>query len=123
MGAMKSILGAALVAALAISLAIPASAHDKRFKTRVTIANPPLTARYEGDVISQKGSCVRYRTVEFWYDHEGMPDELVDTITATREGHWSYEFIGDAYYARVRRVVKKPGDHKHICKGDRSPTV
>lgn len=44
-------------------------------------------------------------------------------LTVLALGVLALGFIGKAYYARVKRVVKKPGDHKHVCKGDRSPTI
>ncbi len=120
---MKRPLIAVVALALLSPLAVPAAAHEKTFKSRVTIENPPLTARYEGDVFSGSRTCVRRRVVQFWYDYEGAPDKLVSEIRSTRGGHWSYEFIGDAYYARVVRVVKRSGDHRHVCRGDRSPTI
>jgi hypothetical protein len=112
----------ALLVAVGAALAVPASAHNKRYKSRVTIEHPS-DPNYEGDVHSRKGACVRYRMVQFWLDNEGSPDKLVEEVRADAEGHWQFGFVGAAYYARVSRVVKKPGDHKHICKGDRSPTV
>jgi hypothetical protein len=112
----------AMLVALGAALAVPASAHEKRFNSRVTIEHPSEPS-YEGDVFSRKDACVRYRMVQFWRDNEGAPDDLVNEVRSDADGHWSYSFLGDAYYARVRRVVKRPADHKHVCKGDRSPTV
>jgi hypothetical protein len=104
------------------ALAVPASAHNERFKSRVTIEHTD-GPNYEGDVFSRKGACVRFRLVQFWLDNTGSPDFLVEEVRADRQGHWQFGFVGSAYYARVTRVVKKPGDHKHVCKADRSPTV
>ena len=108
--------------ALCLALALPAGAHVARYKSRVTIEHPSAP-NYEGDVHSKKRACVRYRMVQFWRDNESAPDDLVAEFPADQDGHWSYGFVGDAYYARVKRVVKRPGDHKHVCRGDRSPTV
>jgi hypothetical protein len=110
-------------AALLLSLAVPAAAHDKAYKTRVTIEHPS-EPNYEGDVISRSRACVRRRDVQFWLDNPGStPDQLVGTVEADREGHWQFAFIGPQYYAKVKRIVKAPGRHRHVCKRDRSPTV
>jgi hypothetical protein len=43
---------------------------------------------------------------------------------SNRNGHWDYELlVGIDYYAVAKRVVKTPGDHRHVCKADRSPTT
>ena len=121
MSARAAILALAAIALTA--LAVPAAAHDKAHKTRVTIEHPS-EPNYEGDVISRSKACVRRREVEFWLDNPGSTaDQLVDTVEADRNGHWQFAFIGPQYYAKVSRIVKSPGQHHHVCKGDRSPTV
>jgi len=99
-----------------------APAHDKTFKSRVTIEHPSAPV-YEGDVFSGSHACVRRRTVQFWFDNTAGPDELIDASPANAEGHWRFKFIGSAYYAKVSRIVKTPRRHHHVCKGDRSPTI
>jgi hypothetical protein len=83
----------------------------------------PGAGTYEGDVISRSEACVRKRKVQFWFDNDGTPDDLITTVTANRQGHWRFQFVGEAYYARVLRVVKTPGDHRHVCKADQSPSI
>ena len=119
---MRALTVGAAIAVVGLA-ALPASAHDKAFKSRVTIEAVDQP-NYRGQVFSGSPSCVRHRRVQFWYDGEGAePDQLVATVKADEHGRWQFGFVGKAYYAKVKRVVKTPGNHHHVCKPDRSPTV
>ncbi len=108
--------------ALVLSLTAPAVAHDKSYKTRLTISEPQ-PFEYEGDVISRSRKCVRNRELVIWHDVPAGDDERIADFQANRRGHWSFIFVGEEYYVTAKRVVRSPGDHQHVCKGDRSPTA
>ena len=91
---MGRVLAVAGAVAIVLSLALPASAHDKAFKSRVTIEHEQGTPLYEGDVFSGSRACVRRRVVQFWFDNTAGPDELLDERPASRDGHWRFEFAG-----------------------------
>ena len=112
-----------LAAGLVLVAPGPATAHVKKYNSRVTIQHPS-EPNWEGDVFSGSKACVRLRGVQLWVEGPGADDSLLGEFNADRRGHWSYGIIGDRYYARVKReVVRSRNGHRHICKADRSATV
>jgi hypothetical protein len=115
---MRALAVCAAVTVLAVA-ALPANAHDKSFDSRVTIKHP-IEPRYQGRVFSESPRCVASRTVRFFYS----TGEHIFNIETNSEGRWSFDFSGTTgYYAKVTREVRGGPGHRHICKGDRSPTI
>jgi hypothetical protein len=98
----------------------PASAHDQAYDSKVTI-HEPQPATYRGRVKSEKRGCVRNRLVKLYNasgdKYAGFSDETDD------EGRWQITIFGAEYYAKVTREVKTPGNHRHVCRADTSPTA
>jgi hypothetical protein len=115
-----------LSVALCAALVVPAIAHKERFKTRVTIQEVKPNQKYEGEVKSRLQACERRRPMQMYYDDPAGSDIPVgDSFRSDRQGHWEQELLapGSQYYVIATRVVKRPGDHKHVCKSDRSRTT
>jgi hypothetical protein len=110
---------------LGMFVVLPASAHNKDFKTRVTIEVVKPNIEYEGDVISRSAACERRRLLRFRYDNPKGPDFTIGKpFRADRKGHWEFGVtVGENYYVAAERTVKRSGAHRHVCKADRSPTV
>ena len=119
---MRRLLYTAIALTLVWSVAVPASGHNKRFNTRVTNSEP-TPGNYQGKVFSGSKACVRKRGLKIWYDAPGPDDEFLNDFKADSEGRWEYHFLGTEYYVTARRVVRGSGDHRHVCRADRSPTV
>lgn len=110
------------VAVAVLAAGIPASAHDRSFKTRITISQPEPFA-YQGRVFSKLDACVRRREIQMWRDQPGADEKVGVPFRADRRGRWSYGFFGKQYYVVAKRAVKRSGNHRHVCRADRSPTV
>jgi hypothetical protein len=119
---MRRLLCTAIALTLVSSLAIPAGAHTKRFNTRITNAEP-TPGNYRGQVFSGSHACVRKRGLKIWRDVPGSDDEFLNDFKADSDGRWEYHFLGTEYYVTARRVARGSGDHRHVCRADRSPTV
>jgi hypothetical protein len=92
----------------------------------VTIEEVKPNQKYEGEVKSRLQACERRRPMQMYYDAPSGSDPAVgQPFRSDRQGHWEQELLipGDQYYVIAARVVKRPGDHKHVCKSDRSPTT
>jgi hypothetical protein len=101
------------------TLAASAPAHTERIGTKVTIEWNG--AGFEGAVKSDSGACVKDRKVSLF--RRGEPGALA-TVKSDGDGGFSVTGLprtnGD-YYAKVaRRVLKKNGEHEHLCKGAKS---
>ena len=104
-------------------MAWPASAHERSFKTRITISEPE-PFQYAGRVFSGSAACVRFRELQMWRDGPGDDDEYLSTFNADRQGRWVFHFVGDEYYVRAKRfVAKRSARHRHVCRAGRSPTA
>ena len=77
---------------------------------------------YSGRVRSEKGGCVRHRTVVLKNDASTVPYEGASDST-NDEGRWKIALQGDLlegdYYAKVKRREKR----HHVCRGARSESV
>jgi hypothetical protein len=102
---------------LAVALALPAAAHDKAFKSKVTL-QVENDFTWHGRVKSASRRCVANRRVKL-YTTSG---KLVGDPETDADGRWSWVLIGDRYYAKVTRDVRGGRGHRHVCKPDRSPT-
>ena len=116
-----------LVAAVALgALLATAGARKPRFESTISIhtrfdagASTPFV--YSGRVRSDKGGCIRHRTVVLKNEEFQLGDSYTDSTNA--EGRWRIALQGDTlggdYYAKVKRRVKQ----RYICKGARSESV
>jgi hypothetical protein len=100
-----------------VSVASPAAAHEKAFKSRVTIKVVD-EVNWKGRVTSESKRCIAGRTVKV-FTSDGL---LVTTAKTNENGRWRTGLIGERYYARVTREVRGGPGHRHVCKPDRSPT-
>jgi hypothetical protein len=102
------------------ALSGPATAHDKAFDSKVTIREDPGKL-FHGRVKSERAGCVPNRLVKL-YRGNGT---YTGTSDITNEnGRWEINYgPGYNYYAKVTRRVRTPGDHRHVCRGDVSPTI
>ncbi len=95
-----------------------ALAHTQKVPTEVTISWDG--AEFDGEVNSEKLSCVDNRKVRLF--RRGESSALAST-RADEEGSWTIGITrqnGD-YYAKVSKLVLKKNDrHKHFCKADKS---
>jgi hypothetical protein len=107
------------VAAIAV-MAGSALAHNASFKSRVTIHEQG--AVYNGRVFSPLNACVRNRLVKVFHPQAGA-DIFVGSDRSAADGRWRVKAIGVTYYAKVKRKVLTPGNHRHVCLSDRSPTI
>ena len=100
-----------------------ARAHNQEFETTITIKQTPSFV-YKGKVISDSDDCVKNRRVTLFAKEAGSDAVFVIGHDRSDEkGKWSYQVIGDGYYAEAKERVVKRGDHKHTCLFDRSPTT
>ena len=127
---MKRGIGPVLAMAVIGLMASPAGAHDTSFNTTIEIEDViGVTVndyRYYGEVRSQRGRCVRGRTVKiFSITEDGR--KLIDTDRTSRNGFW---FGGGDFTpagttsttAVVVRVLRRdigPRGHDHVCRADR----
>jgi hypothetical protein len=98
-------------------------AHKEEFESTITIKRTPSFV-YHGKVLSDSDDCVKNRRVTLIAKESGSDAEFVVGHDRTDEkGRWSYQVIGNGYYATVKQKVVKRGDHEHTCLFDRSPTM
>ena len=115
-----------ILAATALScagLSAVATAHTVKFDSTVTIdydknGNDPDD--FDGAVSSDRGRCVRNRTIEVFRETAG-DDALIGTTTTDAEGNWELVLAGDAdvgdYYAVAKRKkLRRNANHRHICR-------
>jgi hypothetical protein len=108
----------ALVVAGALTVGTgPASAHDKAFKSRVTL-KVVNGFTWKGRVSSESPRCVANRKVKLFTGS----GKLVGQDFTDEDGRWSYSVLGETYYAKVTRDIRGGSGHRHLCKPDRSPT-
>lgn len=129
----------ASVAVLAVGMA---SAHTTRYGSKVRITDieqgcetaaerrADAIARHgcvtaEGRVRSSRGACRRGRTVRVFFKQPG-PDDLRAKLKSGSDGEWGapLTFVtAGGYYAKVnpRRIGPRGHQHRHKCKGARSP--
>jgi hypothetical protein len=105
-----------------VSLAAPpADAHVKRFKTVSTLDVPSENDGYAQGTVSGKAKCLEGRTIQILDDNDAV---VVDNVITGPGGFWKQSFAfseGETFRARVlKRVVKKNGLHRHICKKNTS---
>jgi hypothetical protein len=118
----------ALVAVAAVG-AMPATAAARKpsFESRISIhtrydggSMTPFV--YSGRVRSEKGGCVRHRTVVLKNEASTVPYEGASDTT-NDEGRWRIALQGDLlegeYYAKVKRREKR----HYVCRGARSESV
>lgn len=90
-----------------------------------TLANgTDATDSFSGQVASGKASCEKGRTVKL-FRSPGNP-VLVGEDTSDADGNWAVfsEDPGDGtYFATVAKKRTGSGNHKHICKPDKSPNL
>jgi hypothetical protein len=98
-------------------------AHNQEFETTITIKRTPSFV-YKGKVISDSDDCVKNRRVTLFAREDGTDAVFVIAHDRTdQKGRWSYQVVGDGYYAEAKERVVTRGDHKHTCLFDRSPTT
>ena len=120
MAARRSMIALATGAVMLLSgfMSSEALAHTQKDPTEVTIEWDG--AEFDGEVNSEKQSCVDNRKVRLF--RRGESGALAST-RADEEGSWSIGIArqnGD-YYAKVSKLVLKKNDrHKHFCKPDKS---
>ena len=112
-------LGLAALAVGAAVLSASALAHTQGYDTKITIRERQEGVQYGGRVISDRRACERNRRVKFF---RANGDFVNDTET-DGQGRWNFAFVGERYYATAPKAVKGAGDHRHVCKFDRSPTT
>jgi hypothetical protein len=128
---MKRGIGPVLAMAVIWLMASPAGAHDTSFNTTIEIEDVVGVTvndyRYYGEVRSQRGRCVRGRTVKiFSITEDGR--KLIDTDRTSRNGFWfgggDFTPAGTtsttAVVARVLRRDTGPRRHDHVCRADRN---
>ena len=115
------------MAAVALgALLATAGARKPRFESTISIhtrfdagASTPFV--YSGRVRSDKGGCIRHRTVVLKNEEFQLGDSYTDSTNA--EGRWRIALQGDTlggdYYAKVKRRAKR----RYVCKGARSGSV
>lgn len=118
---LRSWLGLVLLTAFTAIAALPASAHDHAYDSKVTI-NEPSSYNYKGRVKSSFDACEPDRTVKV-YEKQPGDDMCLGSDTTDAEGRWQFGLVGEHYYAKVTRAVLTPGSHRHVCRGDTSPTI
>jgi hypothetical protein len=111
-----------IAAAITAALAVPASGHDHAYDSTVTIREPN-SFDFKGRVKSGFDACEPHRLVKLFQDNAGPDDPKVDDDETDGEGRWAIEVVGQDYYAKVTRKVLTPGSHRHVCRGDTSPTI
>ncbi len=101
----------------------PERAHNEEFETTITIKKTPSSV-YHGKVISDSNDCVKNRRVTL-YAREAGSDAVfkIGHDRSDENGRWSFQIIGNGYYAEAKEKVVERGDHKHTCLFDRSPTT
>jgi hypothetical protein len=122
------LVGIVLVAAVALSaLLATAGARKPRFESTISIhtrfdAGSTTPFVYSGRVRSDKGGCVRHRTLVLKNEASTVPYEGASDKT-NDEGRWRIALQGDLlegdYYAKVKRREKQ----RYICRGARSASV
>ena len=109
------------------ALSATASAKKPQFKSTISIhtrydggSMTPFV--YSGRVRSEKGGCVRHRTVVLKNEASTVPYEGASDTT-NDEGRWRIALQGDLlegdYYAKVKRREKR----HYVCRGARSESV
>jgi hypothetical protein len=108
---------AALLAVAVLGGASQAIAHERAYKSRVTlrVVGP---GTWEGRVTSASPGCGAHRKV-IVFTADG--NRVADT-TSERDGSWSLAIVGESYYAKVTREARGRAGHRRICLPDRSPT-
>jgi hypothetical protein len=112
-------LGLAAIAAVGLVASASAHAHTQSYESTITIRERDGGTRYTGRVFSDRAACEKNRTVKLFRSNG---DFVGDTSTNER-GRWSYVFVGQRYYVTAPRRVDGSGDHRHVCRHDRSPTT
>jgi hypothetical protein len=119
-------MGVVLVAAVALgSLLASAGARKSRFESTISIhtrfdggSEAPFV--YSGRVRSDKGGCVRHRTVVLKNEQSDLGD-FTDSTNA--EGRWRIALQGDTLKGDYFAVVKRREKRHYVCKGARSDSV
>src|ERR1700752_1686570 len=115
-----------LVAAVALGLLLAtAGARKPRFDSRISIhtrfdggAEAPFV--YSGRVRSEKGGCVRHRTVVL----KNEEFELTDLTHSTNsDGRWRIALQADTLAGDYFAVVKRREKRHYVCRGARSESV
>ena len=96
-------------------------AHNEEFEVTLTIKDKG--AKFKGRVRSDSDDCTKKRRVILYGQEAGEDPMEVGRVRSDREGRWTFQFVGDHYYAEVEEKVIERGDHKHTCLFDRSPTT
>src|SRR5687768_5261545 len=119
--------GVVLAGALAIGVAGFAVAHETSFQSKVTGDSRPGPGQREvtffGEVKSEKGKCVKRRTVEL-FDLRTVASKIGET-ESNADGEWEITAptgrLRGTQYAQIRKktLVKRDG-HRHKCKGDKT---
>ena len=121
---MKRIAGVAVMAALmSFSLVAVAPAHTAKYFDVITLKmkkNGKGVDTFEGKVISKRNRCEADRLVRIKREVAGEKDVLVGKDSTHADGTYSTP-AGDpaagTYYAvATREVLRKSGEHKHVCK-------
>jgi hypothetical protein len=107
----------AVAVALSLSLTPQVSGHGATFKSRVTI-QVENKFNWHGRVKSKSPRCVGRRVVKVFTES----GKRIVTTKSEPDGRWQTGLIGERYYAKVTREVRGGAGHRHVCKGDRSPT-
>jgi hypothetical protein len=116
----RVLLALVLTVCVGVAMAIPATAADKRAKTKVTIIYNG--DGFQGKVKSKRASCIRNRTVSVYKQHGSVQDPSSDdkvfTDTSDNEGNWDTGTSGQAhgkFYARAKKTSR--------CRAGASATI
>ena len=124
-----------LAALAAVVIPMPAFAHTSKTSSEITLPtfeDPEFTIdngmdapdSFSGQVDSAKSSCRKGRTVKLF--RSAQDPILVDDDETDNSGSWAVfaEDPGDGtYFAKVSKKQSGSGNHKHICKPDKSPNL
>jgi hypothetical protein len=118
---------------LAAVLAGVAMAHSFTASTAVTSSAVPLGPVVPGtrvvvfgEVNSSRSLCVADRLVRLKRVRTPGPDPILAKTYTNRQGRYFFlrtVYRTQALYVSVRRLVRTPAGHSHVCAGSRSVNV
>jgi hypothetical protein len=116
-----------LALVLALAAVTAASAHNRVFRSQVTIRQNP---EFHGKVLSTNHRCEVDRKVKLVLRKPGT-NRVVGVTFTDENGKWAITdpdqggiHPNKAYRAAVaRKVLRNDAGHRHVCRADRSKTV
>jgi hypothetical protein len=117
-------IAAGLVAVGCALVPTTAGGHEKSWKTKVDATyemRSPEGNAFTGELEGRK-RCVKNRKITIIRSGAGP----IGSVRSSQSGEFELTVPGvedGSYFAKAKKRVRRPGDHKHKCRGGRSPVI